>query len=273
MLSKLKNKVNFFKKTLNFLKGKKFWTHLTLIVFLAFVIIFGTLYYLDELTHFGEKIEVPNFVADKVNVADLKAYIGDKKISYEVLDSVYRTDLPPGTVFYQNPKPTDSTGVYVKEGRKIKLRVATNFRLVQMPDLAGKTSRRFAEVTLKNRHLNPVIEFKPSNIGSGQVMEQKYKGKLILPGTRIPMGSKIVLVVSKGYSRNQVTIPNIVGLTISEAKTRLSESNLVLYTICSDCNVSESPEAIIFNQSPAAVDSAQVNVGTTITAYASLSGN
>lgn len=262
--------MSFFQKALNFLKGKKFWTHLTLILFVAFAIVFSTLYYLDSMTHFGEKIEVPNFVADKVNVADIEAYIGNKKIKYEILDSVYRTDLPLGTVFYQNPGPTDSTGVFVKSGRKIKLRVATNFRLVQMPDLAGKTSRRFAEFTLRNRHLYPVIEFKPSNIGSGQVMEQKYKGKSIEPGTRIPMGSKVVLVVSKGYSADQVYVPNIVGLTISEAKKRLSESNLVLYTICSDCDVSKNPEAIIFNQSPVAIDSSKVNVGTTITAYASL---
>jgi hypothetical protein len=265
--------VNFSKKLVHFIKGKRFWTHLTLIVLTCLSIIFGTLFYLDSLTHFGEKIKVPNFIADRVNATDLPAYVSNKKISYEVLDSVYRTDLPSGTVFYQDPAPTDSTGVYVKEGRKIKLRVTTNFQLVEMPQLAGKSSRRYAEATLKNRHLVPVIEFVPSNIGKEQVMEQKYKGKSIKAGTKIPMGSKIVIVVSKGYSGNTVMVPDLTGLTISEAKARLSENNLTLYTICSDCDAATNLEAIIYNQSPSGADSSQVNVGSTITAYASLSGH
>jgi beta-lactam-binding protein with PASTA domain len=265
--------VTFLNKLVHFLKGKKFWTHFSLIFAMILVIVFGTLFYLDSLTHFGEKIPVPNFVADKVNISDLDQYLEGKQVNYEILDSVYRTDMPAGTVFFQEPGPTDSTGTYVKEGRKIKLRVTTNFQLVEMPQLAGKTSRRFAEATLINRKLRPVIEFTPSSEGRDQVMSQKYKGKEIEAGTRIPMGSKIVLIVSKGYSNNVVEVPSLVGLTISDAKMRLANQGLLLYTICSDCSETENPEAIIFNQSPTAdEEGSQMSSGGTITVYASLSG-
>ena len=265
--------MSFFNKLLVFLKGKKFWTHFSLIFATILVIVFGTLFYLDSLTHFGEKIPVPNFVADKVNISDLDQYLDGKQVSYEILDSVYRTDIPAGTIFFQEPGPTDSTGTFVKEGRKIKLRVSTNFQLVEMPQLAGRTSRRFAEATLINRKLRPIVEFTPSSEGRDQVMSQKYKGKEIEAGTKIPMGSKIVLLVSKGYSGNVVEVPNLIGLTISDAKSRLANQGLSLYTICSDCSETENPEAIIFNQSPTADDEgSQMSSGGTITVYASLSG-
>lgn len=265
--------MGFGSKLVHFIKSKQFRVHFLLLITTILIIVFGTLFYLDSFTHFGEKIPVPNFVADKVHVTDLENYVEGKQIRYEILDSVYRTDIPSGTVFYQQPGPTDSTGMYVKEGRKIKLRIATDYLLVEMPQLAGKSSRRFAEASLKNRGLRPAIQFTTSNEGKDQVMEQLYKGKTIVGGTKVPVGSKIILVVSKGYSLGSLSVPNLIGSTISDAKLRLSELGLSLYTICSDCNETDNPDAIIFDQSPSALDSnARVTDGGTVTVYAKIGG-
>ena len=263
--------MSFFIKLFHFVKSKTFLLNLVFLIITALVIIFGTLIYLDGFTRFGQKIEVPNFVGDKVNIVDIDEYLMGKEIGYEVLDSVYRTDIPSGTIFFQQPGPTEQTGVHVKEGRKIKFRVATHYQLVEMPALAGKTSRRFAEQILSNRGLKPVIEFQPSIEGRDQVLEQKYKGKTIAAGEKIPVGSKIVLVVSKGPSLETVMVPNLIGLTISAANERLSLQNLSAYVLCDDCPNEESKlQAFVYKQSPASSDDAVVPAGGTVTVWVSM---
>lgn len=242
-----------------------------MVIVVVLGIIFGTIAYLTSFTHYGEKFEVPDFVADKVNIADINEYLIGKEIGYEVLDSVYRTDIPSGTIFFQQPGPTHSTGVYVKQGRKIKFRVATHFRLVEMPALAGKTSKRFAEQILMNRGLIPVIEFESSSEGKDQVLEQKFKGKPVAAGDKVPVGSKIVLVVSKGASFQTSQVPNLIGFTILQAKERLSFQNISLNVICDDCPDSENNgSAFIYKQSPVVDDGAVVPEGGTITVWAAM---
>jgi len=261
----------FFVKLINFLKSKTFLVNFGLLIIVMLIIIFGTLSYLNSYTRFGQKIEVPDFVGDKVNIADIDEYMIGKDIGYEVLDSVYRTDLPSGTIFFQQPGPTSETGVYVKEGRKIKFRVATRYQLVEMPALAGKTSKRFAEQMLSNRGLIPVIELTPSVEGRDQVLEQKYKGKAIQAGEKVPVGSKIVLVVSKGPSMETVAVPNLIGMTISQVNERLSVNNLTAYVLCDDCPDENSKEkAFVFKQSPVASEESVMPAGGTITVWASM---
>lgn len=262
---------SFFVKLINFVKSKFFLINLLLILAVVLTIIFGTIAYLNGFTHFGEKIEVPDFVGDKVNIVDIEDYLIGKEIGYEVLDSVYRTDIPSGTIFFQQPGPTSATGVHVKQGRKIKFRVATHFRLVEMPALAGKTSKRFAEQKLLNRGLLPVIEFESSSEGKDQVLEQKYKGKSVIAGDKVPVGSKIVLVVSKGASYQTSQVPNLIGFTISQAKERLSFQNIAVNVICDDCpDLASNEGAFIYQQSPEAGDGSVVPEGGTITVWASM---
>lgn len=260
---------SFFVKLFNFIKSRTFLINIALIIIAVLSIVFGTLSYLDTFTRFGQKIEVPDLVGDKVNLEEIDAYLSGKEIGYEVLDSVYRTDLPPGTVFFQQPGPTSQTGVYVKEGRKVKLRVATRFRMVEMPALAGKTSKRFAEQILENRGLIPVVEFQPSIEGKDQVLEQKYKGKKVTPGEKLPIGSKIVLVVSRGPSVQTVSVPNLEGMTISEARNRLEQQNLSLYVLCQTCPDEASKEkAVVVRQMPDASGESVISAGGTVTVWA-----
>jgi eukaryotic-like serine/threonine-protein kinase len=258
-------------KLKNFLRSKLFLVNLGLLVFTVLVIVFGTLFYLDSFTRFGQKIEVPDLVAQKVNIADLDELLSEKGIGYEVMDSVYRTDLPQGTIFFQDPGPTSETGMHVKEGRRIKIRVATRFQLVEMPDLAGKTSRRFAEQKLKNRGLIPVIQWESSSEGKDQVLKQRYKGKDVAAGEKVPVGSKITLVVAKGYDPNLINSMSLIGLTISEAESRLASRGLIIQSVCDDCASDEQKSsALIYKQSPGPVELSTLEEGATVSVWASL---
>jgi eukaryotic-like serine/threonine-protein kinase len=236
-----------------FFKSKLFLKNLLAYVAFVILVFVGLSIFLGSYTRPGQTFDVPDFVGDKVNIQDIDLYMKDLPLRYEVVETVFRTDLPEGTVFFQQPGATINTGMKVKKNRSIKLRVSTKSKMVEMPDLAGKSSIRFAEQKLINRGFKVSIEYKYSAEGKNQVLEQKHNGKRIEPGTILPFGSKIVLLVSKGTGDSEIDLPNMIGLTICDARKRLENVNVVASFVCIDCepgNADQDCRAVIYVQEP-----------------------
>jgi beta-lactam-binding protein with PASTA domain len=220
--------------------------------------------YLDSFTNHGQKIEVPNFYG--VHKDALGDLADGKNVTYEIVDSVYTVEHPPGVVIFQYPEPTDSTDVYMKEGRVIKLRLSKRTKLVIMPNLAGKVSKRIAESLLESKGLTYTIEYKfdPSVSGDGQVLEQLFKGEPIDSGTVVPIGSRIQLIVSKGIGGKEVRLPDFTGLTYAQVKKRSGNFNLKVNG-CDDCiTEDEKVNAVVVKQLPLGGDSLTILSGTTL---------
>ena len=113
--------------------------HTLFIVLTYFLVITIVVIYLDQYTNHGEKIDVPNVVGLKTASAQSKLEELDLKI--EILDSVYKPELPVGTIVSQDPLPTSKSMVYVKSGRIIRVQVSKKSRLVEMPSLIDKSER------------------------------------------------------------------------------------------------------------------------------------
>ncbi len=260
--------MGLIRKIRAFVWSKHFLKHFGLVILTYLLVVSFVIFYLDSYTNHGQKIEVPNLIGK--NVSTIKSIIEERGLEYEVLDSIYDPQKPEGTILDQDPLPTSKSLVFVKEGRIVRVRVSKKTRLVEMPSLIDK-SIRFAESVLKNRGLEYSIEYKPSSEADGAVLEQKYKGSKIKEGQRIPIGSKIVLIVGRNEGGKPVQIPNLYGLTISEAKLRLSEiPSLVFNLNCPDCmNSEDSSNAIIESQSPEFIDGVLSPSGTTVTINAS----
>jgi len=261
--------MQFLKKLRNFIWTKHFLKH-TGFIFLTYVIIVGgTILLLDSYTNNGQKIKVPNLIGLKSDVARTRVEELDLKL--EVLDSVYKPDLPAGTIISQDPSPTSISTVSVKEGRIIRIQVSKKTRLVEMPSLIDK-SQRFAESVLKNRGLKYRIEFKQTNESNGAVLKQIYKGSEIKEGKRIPIGSTITIVVGRNEGGAPVAIPDLVGETISGARGRLSGTSLSLFIgLCDGCTTAQdSSSAIISSQSPEFMEGVMAPSGTTITIQATI---
>lgn len=260
--------MRFLKKLGNFLISKKFIINVGLIVVTWIVIIWGTLAYFDSYTKFGEAIEVPNFLGNKVS--DVSGLIGGEDLTYEIIDSVYNPDIVEGTIIYQNPSPTDSSGLKVKSGRIIKLRISKRTRLVSVPLVVSK-SQRFAEALLMTQGLRTKINYVPSNEDQGSVLRQRFKGKPVKSGQRIPINSVIELTVGKKTNGEMVVVPNLFGLTIKESKDRLEGMNgLRLFSVCNTCETKQdSISATVMKQTPVAGDSSKIPAGSTITIFAS----
>ncbi len=256
-----------FKKLVNFLTSKVFLFNLLAIVLVYVVGIWILKTYLNSKTHFAQKIEVPNLVGDNQN--NVNERLKGTLLSFEILDSIYDPTKIEGTILEQDPLPTDSTGIYVKEGRVVRLRVSKRSQLVEMPDLVDK-SQRFAESILINRNFRYSLEYKPSSEAHGAVIEQLYKGKPIAPKAKLPIGSRIVLVVGRNESGVTLAMPNLYGLTINEAKTRVKNMGSIEFlAVCPDCVTSaDSSVARVTSQSPEYSEGGLISSGTTISVYA-----
>lgn len=259
--------MEFLQKLRSFIWSKHFLKHLGLIVLTYIIIISITVFYLDSYTNHGQQIEVPNMVGRDVN--GVKAELEELGLEFEILDSIYDPSKKEGTILDQDPDATSLSKVPVKEGRIIRLRVSKKSRLVEMPSLVDK-SQRFAESILENRELKFKIQYKPTNEANGAVLEQRYKGRSIKEGTRIPIGSTITLIVGKNDAGAPVEIPNLYGMTISEARERLTQlGNFGFLPVCDGCLTSEdSLAARIESQSPEFIEGIMIPAGSTITVYA-----
>ncbi len=254
-------------KFFRFFKSKKFIFNLIAILIVWLVVIFGTKSYLSSYTSFGEKIEVPAFF--KVHADDLDEFISGKDITYEIVDSVYLDGWPKGTVCWQHPMPTDSTGESVKNGRVIQLSIVpTKPKMIIVPEVIDK-SKRMAQTRLESLGLRTKVTYEPSATGSGFVLKQNVLGKEFKKGVSVPKGTVIDLVVARGGGGEATQLPNLIGLTINQAKERLLNLTLTLHHECLSCvNESDVNNAVITSQSPSGGDLTSVAAGTTVTVWA-----
>ncbi len=255
------------KKIKNFLLSKKFLINLGAVILLNIILIFGFKAYLNATTNQGERVKVPNLIGQ--NQKNIDKLLANTGLEYQILDSIYDPSKIAGTILQQDPEPTDVSKVFVKSGRKVKIRVSKRTRLVEMPDLIFK-SERFAEIILKNRGFRYEIEYIPSIEASGAVLEQWYRGKKIEPKTKIPIGSRIKIVVGRREIAGKTPLPDLVGLNLHDAQIRAKElGDFSLLVICSSCKTKQdSVLAVIVSQEPEYEEGKMIPQGSVITVIA-----
>lgn len=258
-------------KFFRFFISKQFLLNIAAIILVWIAIIVVESYYLKSTTSFGEKIEVPTFY--KIHMDDLDEFVAGKGLKYTIQDSVFLDDWPKGTVCWQYPVPTDSSGMYVKSGREIFLSVVPlQPKMIKIPKVVDM-SKRMAESSLEAIGIRTKVSYQPAVEGKGFVLKQLYKGNPIAPGTLIPKGSRVELVVAQGSNGQTSSLPNLIGLTISEARARLSNLTLSLYPDCATCTSEEDLlNAVITEQNPRGGEGVSVASGSTVTVWASKAG-
>lgn len=257
------------KKLFAALKTRHFLKHLGFAILTFIILFFGIKWFLLSYTHQSEefRVELPNLVG--LTQSQAKEKLEKLELICEFSDTVFSDKGAPGTILLQTPGPTSVTRQKVKKGRSVYLTVVSNQpQLVVIPQLVDK-SRRQAEGVLKIVGIKPKITYKPSDANDA-VMEVKYQGKVLdkkNPG-KIPKGETITLVIGQ-KSGEKVSVVKLVGLTIEQAKTRLSNSSLLMFVgSCDGCKTKkDSVSAVIYKQSPA--QGADVAAGTSISVWLS----
>ena len=169
-------------------------------------------------TRHGQTMKVPDVRGKKYD--DATDILEKNHLDYEIMDSVYMPDKPPLSVIEQNPKPETT----VKSGRTIYLTVnAIKAPLVDMPDLIGKSSYKYAKIQLEGLGFKvdePIYRPDPHR---DALLGIQVDGKPLKAGTKVPRGSVITLVLGQGLSNETIKAPYLIGLRYEEALVKIRE--------------------------------------------------
>jgi hypothetical protein len=209
------------------------------LVFLFIVIFLGSLGY---LTKHGRILKIPA-VSGKL-MPDAIKILNDQGFDVEIQDSVYIDTLAPLTVIKQFPEADAS----VKINRTVYLTVNRAVPpLIEMPRLVG--SFRNAVLILKQVGLKLGDTTYRPDFTKNSVLSQLYNGEEIKPGTKIPMGSTIDLVLSSGLANVDMAVTDMFGMTFAEARIRMDSLGIGLVPI-PDPGITDTAHAFIYRQNP-----------------------
>lgn len=248
-------------RLIQFLSSKDFLKHLTIAVVAAIVIVSVVFIALNIYTNHGESFPLPDF--KKKTMEEVKELANENDLTLEVTDSVYQDNWPKATVVKQNPK----AGFHVKKGRTVFLTLnATNPEKVKMPNVVG-VSHRQAKAMLNSSGLKiGKLEHVP-DIAVNNVLKQKINGGEIKPGTMIPKGTAIDLVLGQGLSNQRSQIPKLISLPLGKAKTKILQAAMNLGEIKYDNSVEnkeDSAKAVVWQQYPPFEKNKNIRLGSYI---------
>ena len=206
---------------LHFLKEKKFYLNLLIILVLCVVLLWITFRMLDRYTRHDKVYTMPDFVGQ--DYREVKREYA-KDFHFILIDSVYPKGQQPGSIYQQDPLP----GSKIKKGRNVyAIIVAVTPEKTSMPNLKGISLReaigRLESSGLEVDHLDYVNYSYKNNI-----IEQYFQGQPVAEGTELVKGSKIVLSVGIGDDKSNVKVPNLIGKSAEEAKRLLNLASLNL---------------------------------------------
>lgn len=216
-------------------------------ILLAIIIFIGlawiTLFILDEYTNLGESVEVPNLQGLYIEEAQSK--LRQFNLYAEVIDSVYFSEKPLGTIVEQIPAALS----HVKRNRAIFLIMnKQQLRTIPLPEL-NDVSVRQAEALLKSLGLGvSSVEYRPSEF-KDLVIDVLYQGNRISAGTRLVEGSSVQLIVGSGIGEGVSTVPSLLGLSLNDARSNALSMSFILGSV----NVTENSESAtlyVYRQSP-----------------------
>lgn len=232
-----------------FITRQHFLVNLLVALGLFFGIIFTFLSLLKVITRHNQYEKVP----EVVNKSYDEAYklLSDAGFDVEVQDSVWDPKIKPLTVIKQAPEPNQM----VKASRIIYLTVnRAQPPLIDMPNLVGFSFRN-ALMYIEQVGLVLGDTTRKPDIARDAVLEQLYNGKPINPGTRLFAGSKVSFVLGSGLGDTEYPVPDLIGLTLGEAKAMLAAAGINVGAIIADPDVTDKESAYVYRQNPATTTS------------------
>jgi beta-lactam-binding protein with PASTA domain len=227
-----------------FLTKQPFWVNLLAAIAIALLILFIFLRTLGIITRHGKYLTVPSVIGK--NTEESVKYLESKGFDVIIQDSVYVDSAKKGIVLKQLPDPNST----VKINRTVFLTVnRVTLPRVDMPSLQGKTLSYALEILKRSHLVLGDTTYKPDFM-MGSVLEQHYAGNAITSGTKLPWGSRVDLVVGGGLTEQRIMVPDLIGMSLGEAKLVLEQNGIGLAAIISDGPITDTLAAYIFKQNP-----------------------
>jgi serine/threonine-protein kinase len=144
--------------------------------------------------------------------------------------------VPSGQVIGTDPPG----GSEADKGSQVTIIVSTGPKSVNLPNLHGKQLNDALQILADKGLPTPITKPIPSKLGSGLVVRTDPKPGPVKPDQ----------VVTLYYSNGNVKVPDVAGLSCSDATARLQQSHL--HADCQDAASDTVPAGQVFSQSPSA---------------------
>ena len=196
----------------------------------------------------GEAFDCPNFVGEKY-----ENLLRSEQYSIEKVE-VHSANAEYGVIYDQSP----DAGTKIKEGATIKVYVSLGQKIIKVPALKDFDVSR-AIMVLKTEGLEyEIIERSDDRVAANTVIET-----VPAADSNVNTGTKITLYVSTGSPVVYVDLPNVVNLSLDDAKKLIERNGLVVGNIEyveSDANKKD----VVVGQDPTySASNAQIGKGTT----------
>ncbi len=221
----------------SFLSG----SFLVLLLSLA-LFVFLWQYWIADIFSPVERISLPDFVGKDYETLENDSELLSR-YRFEVT-FVVDSELPPGMVIKQDPKPGRSV-MLTPEGIAVNLEVSTNSSQVTVPELIG-SHYTDALLRLQNAGLNGEIE----NATSETVLRDYVISSSPSAGEKLSYGSTVYITVSSGPEIQYVDVPNLIGISEDSAKAKIEQARLSFGE--SERVTSEFEAGTVIGQSPEA---------------------
>lgn len=204
------------------LRGNRLAWNLFLIVVIMLALAISAHLLMQLATRHGARCTVPDFSG--IALADAEQLAKKHDLELHINDSLFVPAYEGGIILDQLPKG----GVEVKPGRTVYITI-NSFRqkMVPVPYVASRSLRQAKNMLeIAGLEIKELI-YRP-DMATNYVLEEFYERQQILADSHIEaeMGSGITLYVGVEPSENNTFVPQVVGLSLHDAKARLWESGL-----------------------------------------------
>jgi len=185
----------------------------------------------------------------------------DANLDPIVSDTTFDDKVPKGSVMFQKPE----TGSVVKKGRRVYLIISGGEPMVTVPILKGhsltEAKLSLERVGLKMGHVNEQPSQNPKDV----IFDQQFTA-----GTQLRKGEMVGITVSIGpIEEGNITVPDLIGKSLSEAQKLLADSALIVGKINYQPSFSLLPNTIL-DQYPSKGN--KVNKGAAVDLFVTKSG-
>ncbi len=223
----------------SFLFSKTFLVQLLIAFGIVALLLTGTMFAMRVYTNHGESFQLPDL--EKMSVKEAERLLTDNKLNCKVTDSIYLESAVPGSVIGQMPV----AGHFVKEGRTIFLSIcALAPEEVAMPKLTDISFRQAVNI-MQAAGLNVGhVDYVPSEFPN-LVLRQEINGAEILPGRIVNKGSHVDLIIGKAPTGEKTVVPNLIGVSLSQARNKTASLFLNLGAIIYDESVVSKEDSLV----------------------------
>ncbi len=214
----------------------------------AFVIVsaafIGWMVYLNNPFVKVEEVSAPDLLGERYDTVKLSPKYEQFNIMV-VEDPQYNNEYAKGVIYDQNPKP----GTSVKVNSDIRVKVSKGKETYKLPDFTGQDA---AQVIAQLKEWG-IDDYDEKALFSDTIPAGSVVKTIPTAGAEVAAGDTVTLYVSMGREEKLVTVPDLMGIDLEDAKTLLNNYKLKIGKITYDEeNEDEQPEGTITKQSPAA---------------------